>query len=85
MKLALTILGVFCFASAIVNAKSNVRDAIQKDYQALLRPVMHACDHDVQITALAGTAVYMQANLSDWSGTLMLIAQPAAERIMGAE
>lgn len=49
-----------------------------------LRPVMHACGHDVHITGLVGTARYMQANLSDWSGTLMLIAQPAEERIMGA-
>lgn len=49
-----------------------------------LRPVMHACGHDVHITGLVGTARYMQANMSDWSGTLMLIAQPAEERIMGA-
>jgi metal-dependent amidase/aminoacylase/carboxypeptidase family protein len=49
-----------------------------------LRSVMHACGHDVHITGLVGTARYMQANLSTWSGTLMLIAQPAEERIMGA-
>lgn len=49
-----------------------------------LFPVMHACGHDVHITGLVGTARYMQANKSDWSGTLMLIAQPAEERIMGA-
>jgi len=49
-----------------------------------LRPVMHACGHDVHITGLVGTARYMQANMSTWSGTLMLIAQPAEERIMGA-
>ena len=49
-----------------------------------LNPVMHACGHDVHITGLVGTARYMQANLSTWSGTLMLIAQPAEERIMGA-
>lgn len=49
-----------------------------------LMPVMHACGHDVHITGLVGTARYMKANVNDWSGTLMLIAQPAEERIMGA-
>lgn len=49
-----------------------------------LRPVMHACGHDVHITGLIGTARYMLANKSQWSGTLMLVAQPAEERIMGA-
>lgn len=49
-----------------------------------LRPTMHACGHDVHITSLVGTARYMASHRSDWSGTLMLIAQPAEERIMGA-
>ncbi|MFQ3190790.1 MAG: metal-dependent amidase/aminoacylase/carboxypeptidase family protein [Paraglaciecola sp.] len=49
-----------------------------------LSPVMHACEHDVHINGLVGTARYMQANLSIWSGTLMSIAPPAEERIMGA-
>jgi hippurate hydrolase len=49
-----------------------------------VRPVMHACGHDVHITSLVGTARYMKSNMSKWSGTLMLVAQPAEERIMGA-
>lgn len=48
-------------------------------------PVMHACGHDVHITSLVGTARYMAANKDQWSGTLMLIGQPAEERIMGAK
>lgn len=48
-------------------------------------PVMHACGHDVHITGLVGTARYMAANKDDWSGTLMLIVQPAEERIIGAK
>lgn len=44
---------------------------------------VHACGHDVHITGLVGTARYMQANLSTWLSTLMLIAPPAEERIMG--
>ena len=49
-----------------------------------ISPVMHACGHDVHITALVGTARYMMATKKQWSGTLMLIVQPAEERIMGA-
>ncbi|WP_317929316.1 amidohydrolase [Halioxenophilus sp. WMMB6] len=47
-------------------------------------PVMHACGHDVHITSLIGTARRMKAMSDQWSGTLMLIGQPAEERIMGA-
>lgn len=50
-----------------------------KDY-----PVMHACGHDVHITALIGTARQMAERRDQWSGTLVLIGQPAEERISGA-
>ncbi|MDH3750815.1 MAG: M20/M25/M40 family metallo-hydrolase, partial [Gammaproteobacteria bacterium] len=45
---------------------------------------MHACGHDVHITSLVGTARHMAARKNDWSGTLMLVVQPAEERGMGA-
>lgn len=48
-------------------------------------PVMHACGHDVHITSLVGTARQMVALKDQWSGTLMLIGQPAEERVMGAK
>ena len=47
-------------------------------------PVMHACGHDVHITSLVGTARRMAAMKDHWSGTLMLIGQPAEERAIGA-
>lgn len=45
---------------------------------------MHACGHDVHITSLVGTARQMAARTNEWSGTLMLIVQPAEERVIGA-
>lgn len=47
--------------------------------------VMHACGHDVHITSLVGTARAMAARRDRWSGTLMLIGQPAEERVGGAK
>jgi hippurate hydrolase len=47
-------------------------------------PVMHACGHDVHITSLVGTARQMAARKDEWSGTLMLLVQPAEERVLGA-
>ena len=47
-------------------------------------PVMHACGHDVHITSLIGTARHMSAHKDEWSGTLMLLVQPAEERVLGA-
>ena len=49
-----------------------------------MAPVMHACGHDVHITSLVGTARRMAAMKDQWSGTLMLIGQPAEERGLGA-
>ncbi len=46
--------------------------------------VMHACGHDVHITSLVGTARLMAAMKDKWSGTLMLIGQPAEEVGPGA-
>lgn len=48
------------------------------------KPVMHACGHDVHITSLIGTARQLVKMKDRWQGTLVLIAQPAEERIGGA-
>ena len=58
--------------------------AMQVDIDGKEKPVMHACGHDVHITSLVGTARQMAARKDQWSGTLVLIGQPAEERISGA-
>jgi hippurate hydrolase len=58
--------------------------ATQEDIDGKVKPVMHACGHDAHITSLVGTARQMAARKDKWSGTLVLIGQPAEERISGA-
>ncbi|MEM1381098.1 MAG: amidohydrolase [Pseudomonadota bacterium] len=58
--------------------------ATQEDIDGVVKPVMHACGHDVHITSLVGTARQMMDRKDEWSGTLVLIGQPAEERISGA-
>ncbi len=65
---------------------SYASKATQKDLiTGNVVPVMHACGHDVHITSLVGTAHYMNTHKDQWSGTLMLIVQPAEERVLGAK
>lgn len=46
--------------------------------------IMHACAHDTHMTAWLGTAQQLVALKSTWSGTLVMILQPAEERGRGA-
>jgi amidohydrolase len=62
----------------------NASKTMGKDREGNLTPVTHACGHDVHITSLVGTARQMAARRKQWSGTLMLIGQPAEERVGGA-
>lgn len=63
---------------------SYASTARQVDTDGVEKPVMHACGHDVHMTSLVGTARVLAARKSDWSGTLVLIGQPAEERLSGA-
>lgn len=48
-------------------------------------PVMHACGHDIHMTSWIGTARALAARRDEWSGTLVMIAQPAEEIGLGAQ
>jgi amidohydrolase len=62
----------------------NASKVTMTDWDGNLVSVMHACGHDVHITSLVGTARQMSKMRDQWSGTLMLIGQPAEERGPGA-
>ena len=54
------------------------------DRRGLESPVMHACAHDTHMTTMVGTARQMMDHRDEWSGTLVMIGQPAEEIGLGA-
>ncbi|SBS72902.1 amidohydrolase [uncultured Microbacterium sp.] len=48
-------------------------------------PVMHACGHDMHITALLGALERLSATRAEWSGTIVAVFQPAEEYGAGAQ
>ncbi len=57
---------------------------VVKDFAGKEQPAMHACAHDAHVTGLIGAARVMAAQKANWSGTLVLNAQPAEEIGAGA-
>ena len=58
--------------------------AVVKDLSGKDQPAMHACAHDTHVTGLIGTARVLVALKDRWSGTLVMIGQPAEEIVAGA-
>ncbi len=52
--------------------------------QGIEVPVMHACGHDLHMSAAIGTASLLAQNKDHWQGTFIFVGQPAEERIVGA-
>ncbi len=48
-------------------------------------PVMHACGHDMHVTAMLGALERLVATKDEWSGTVVVVFQPAEEYGSGAQ
>ncbi|SJN45299.1 N-acetyl-L,L-diaminopimelate deacetylase [Microbacterium esteraromaticum] len=54
------------------------------DPDGITVPIMHACGHDMHVTAMIGTVERLVAERAAWQGTLVIVIQPAEEYGSGA-
>ena len=53
-------------------------------YASTVPGVMHACGHDLHLAAAAGAVAVLTGQRDAWSGTLLVVGQPAEETLEGA-
>jgi len=63
---------------------SYASKVVKKNHEGIEQPVMHACGHDIHMTSFMGTANQLVERSEEWSGTLVMILQPAEELGQGA-
>ena len=63
---------------------SYASKVVDTDYTGQEAPVMHACAHDSHMAIMVGAARRLVAMKDQWSGTLVLVGQPAEEIGLGA-
>lgn len=64
---------------------SYASQIVDETWTGVTNGVMHACGHDIHMTSWVGTARELIAARDQWSGTLIMIAQPAEELGNGAK
>ncbi|MHA6694534.1 amidohydrolase [Homoserinimonas sp. A520] len=62
-----------------------VSEATGLPYSSEVDGVMHACGHDVHVTALLGAAKLLSDARESWAGTYIALFQPAEETGSGAQ
>lgn len=63
----------------------HASQVVDETWTGVSNGVMHACGHDIHMTSWVGTARNLIAAKDEWSGTLIMIAQPAEELGNGAK
>lgn len=62
-----------------------VQEATGLDYASTVAGAAHVCGHDAHVVWLLGLAHLLAATTDAWSGTAVLVAQPAEEQVAGAQ